>query len=303
MLIHEDNCEVSLPSPVEDRYIQPQGVFRNQTSSAALTGFGATIHITRLYAELLQALKSGIIHVHVLQDFDTQFRSKSLLLPEAYQTGSNAALEAAALPPIITLLSAQFLLCRRNLTPSCRTTERSDALSRCTLIAQDTAKYISRTLHNAPEPELEKSWHVRVRPIASNMLCMHTWRCVLILCFRGDYDAALVCLHLMTAVGNLRAVNGACGRNLGFFLDRLLERIRSGHGNFQTLERDEEMMAYVSGDAQGSLEQSWVWAGVDLTSSTSPQPSSRSIAQPRGLDESMRDALPLQPNVQFTGKL
>jgi len=95
------------------------------------------------------------------------------------------------------------------------------------------------------------------------MLCTHLWRCVLILCFRAEYAAALACVHVSSTIGDLRRVNIACGRNLAFFLDRLAERIRSGNGSQQQLEADEEMLAYVSGDMQGDAENSWVWAGSD----------------------------------------
>ncbi len=72
-----------------------------------------------------------------------------------------------------------------------------------------------------------------------------------------------------------RSVAGAC-----------TERSRQ----LSTTRIDEEMMAFVSGDAQGNLEQSWVWAGTDLGSSTSPQLSPRSTAQARGrLDDSKRE--------------
>lgn len=294
MIVHENDCDISLPASVEDRYIQPQGLFRSQASLEPFTGFIATIHITRLYAELLQALKSTVILPHVLQSFEGQFRSKQSLLPDSYQLDSNASLEATALPSIITLLSARFHLYRRNLTPVCQAVERADALGRCTLIAQETAKYISRVLHNPPKSESEKSWHARVMPIASNVVCMHLWRCILVLCFSGDYDAALMCLHLMTAIGPMRQVNAACGRNIVFFLDRLAERVRAGRGSPQQLEHDEEMVAYVSGDAQGSLEHSWAWVGADLGTWKSPQTSPSSASRGRGVDEAMSDVLPLR---------
>ncbi|KAF1844436.1 uncharacterized protein K460DRAFT_408721 [Cucurbitaria berberidis CBS 394.84] len=289
VLIHEDDCDISLPSSVEDRYIQPQGFFRSQANSAPFTGFIATIYATRIYTDVLQSLKSSIVTTRVLQSVDEQFYSKLSLLPDAYQISSSAPLEASALPPIITLLDARLHLYRRNLNPSCHHTERSQALSRCALVAQDTAKYISRALHNPPKSEAETSWQARVAPIASNMLSMHLWRCILVLCFRGEYDAALMCVRLSAAIKNTRKVNAACGRNILFFLDRLADRTRSGLGDAQHLERNEEMMAYVSGDAQGSLEHSWVWAGADLSSPVSPHTSPHSAVRSQGLDEPMRD--------------
>jgi hypothetical protein len=139
---------------------------------------------------------------------------------------------------------------------------------------------------------MEKSWPARVAPVASNLTCMHLWRCILVLCFMGDYDAALMCLHLLTVIGNMRQVGIGCGKNLVFVLDKLLDRVRSGHGSLQQLEYDEEMLAYISGDVQASVEHGWAWAGTDLTSMKSPQIASYSAARPLGQDQPMRDVIP-----------
>lgn len=294
MLISEDDCEISLPSAIEDRYIQPQGYLRSHATCAPFTGSLAIIQVTRIHQPLYQALKSSIISPQVLQSFDEQFRARASLLPEAYRLGSSAALETTALPPLFTLLSAQFHLYRRNLTPASRPPVRAEALSRCISIAQDTAKYISRTLHSPTKSDSEKSWQVRATLIASNTMCLHLWRCILVLCFRGDYDAAFMCLHLSSAIGNTRKVNSECGKNIVFFLEQLLGRVRSGHGSPQQLEHDEEILAYVSGDIQGSVENSWVWAGTNLTSPTSSQRSPPSTTHSHGADQPMRDVLPLR---------
>ncbi|KAF1947557.1 hypothetical protein EJ02DRAFT_440361 [Clathrospora elynae] len=291
MLIQEGDCEISLPSTIDDRYIQPNGAFRSRANAVPFTGSVATIHIARLYAPLYQALKSSVILPHALRSFDEQFQSKLLLLPDTYQTDSGALFDAAALPTVFTLLSARFHLYRRNFTPASSPTERVDALNRCTSVAQDTAKYVSRAVHNPQNGDPKKSWNARVAPIANNMVCLHLWRCILVLCLRGEYDAALMCLHLSSAIADVRKVNLACGRNMAFFLDRLLDQIRSD-ASLQQLENDEEMMAYVSADAQGSLEHSWVWAGTDLNCAASTQTPPHSATQSFGLDEQMKDALP-----------
>lgn len=283
MLIHEDDCEIPLPCATDGGYTN-----RRASSSGTLyTGFLAVIQITRLYMPLYQALKSSFIHPRVLQNFDEQFRAKAMVLPEAYGKGSQAVLDTAAIPPIFSMLSAQFHLYRRNLTPSCLPNERAEALGRCTLVAQDTAMYISRSLHSPPKLESDKPWQTRVIFVASNMICLHLWRCMLVLCFRGDYDAALMCLHLSSAIGNTRRINVECGKNILFFLDHLLGRIRSGFATPQQLEQDEEMLAYVSADAQGSVEHAWVWTGNNITSPISPHSRGRP-------DEPMHDALPLR---------
>lgn len=289
MLINDNDCDIALPSPVEDRYIQPQSFFRTHANTAPFTGSLAVIQVTRMYAPLYQTLKSSIISPQTLQSFETQFRSRAQQLPDAYQSASTAALETAALPPLFTLLSAQYHLYRRNMSPACHPTERREALRQCATVAQDTAKYISRALHSPPKAEMEKSWPARVAPMASNLTCMHLWRCILTLCFRGDYDAALMCSHMLSVVGNMRQIGAGCGKNLVFVLDRLLDRARSGQGSPQQLEYDEEMLAYVSGDVQASVEHGWAWAGTDLASTRSPPATTFGASRLPGQDQPMRD--------------
>jgi hypothetical protein len=301
MLINENDCDMPLPSPVEDRYIQPQGFFRSHPNAAPYTGFSATIQITRLYAPLYQTLKSSVISVQSLQSYDEQFRLKLLQLPEAYRARSSGALDPAALPPLLALLSSRYHLYRRNLAPMCHPADRTEAMNRCVSVAQDTAMYISRTRFHPMIEEGGKDWGVQMGQLASNSICLHVWRCVLVLCFRSDYEAASMCAQFCAAVGATRKLNMACGRNAAFVLDRLLDRIRA-HTGPQQLEHDEELVAYVSGDMQGSLDHAWVWAGSKLAprspaltwTSTSTSTSTSTATAPTVQDQPMRDALPFR---------
>jgi hypothetical protein len=90
----------------------------------------------------------------------------------------------------------------------------------------------------------------------------------LFLLFGGHFDAALTCIRASALISTLRDVNVACGRNLAFFLGVLIEKRRAGSlagsaGYRGERELDEELMAYVSGDLQGSTENSWVWTGSE----------------------------------------
>lgn len=288
MLINENDCDILLPSSTADHF-ETHGVSRSRTNTTLSVGFPAIVQITRGYAHLAQTLKSSVITTSALHSCDEILQSKLLPLPEAYRVHSSVDLDVAALPTIFTLLTARFHLHRRNLTPVCRPNERIQALEECVAIAQTTAKYISRTTRSLSQPELEKSWHEKVAPVASNMLCLHLWRCILVLCFCSEYDAAMVCIQLSSAIGIVRNVNAACGNHITFFLERLLDRIQENRGRLEQLQHDEEMLAYVSGDAQGSLAHSWVWAGTDLGSPathTAPREDTSSY----GYDEPMRDA-------------
>ena len=291
MLINENDCEISLPSSADDRHIQPNESFRPSTKPAHFTGFVATIHITRLYAPLQHALKSSVMLPQTTESFDGQLRSKLLLLPENHQPDSGALLDARVLPTVFVLLSARFHLYRRNLSPLSSAIGRANALERCVSVAQDTAKYVSRVLHNPSVRNSGQTGAERMALAASNAVCLHLWRCILILCFRGEYDAALVCLQLSEAIGSTRKINAACGKNIAFFLERLFDRMRNGIGSGKQLEHDEEMIAYLSADIQGSLEHSWVWAGTSMVSVSGQDSAPGATASPGG-DEAMRDGLP-----------
>ncbi|CAG5149071.1 uncharacterized protein ALTATR162_LOCUS2292 [Alternaria atra] len=249
MIINESDCEISLPSSLEDRYIQPNSTFRSMAKPAHFTGFVANIHITRLYAPLHRVLRSNVILPQTLQTFDEELRLKLLLLPEAFQPYSSALFDATALPTVFCLLSARFHMYRRNLTPLSGLAERKNALKRCISVSQDTA---------------------------------------------NEYEAALVCLHLSRAIGSVRKINKACGKNIVFFLERMFDRVRNGQTSSHQLEQDEEMIAYVSADAQSNLQHSWVWIGDNLTSSSSTQEPTPSTVRSPGGDEPMRDAPPLR---------
>jgi hypothetical protein len=258
------------------------------------TKFVAVIQVVQLYAGLQKTLKSSIIPPQVLQSWDEQFRETLSMLPESFQPQSDAYLEPAALSPILALQVARFHLYRRNISPVCQDAERAAALSRCMVVAQDTAKYISRTLQTPlGKPDSDKSWQTRVAHMASNMICTHVWQSMLMLCLRGDYPAALMCLQVSAAVGDLRKVNQACGKNLTFFLGRIADRVHNGSGSPQQLEDNEEILAYASGDLQSSLEHSWVWTGTDHTSA--PEPSSagsQHSGHMHGSTEPMQGTLP-----------
>lgn len=253
--------------------------------------------MTRSFSNLYQDVKSSEIPGHVLRSHDENLHARWGALPEACQLASDAYMDPAFLAPIFTIQLARFILHRRNLSPLCQPPDRLDALHRCTAIAHETARCIAKTLKPATSPsDAERSWQAKVSQIASSAMCMHLWRCMLVLCLRAEYEAALLCLRLSSAIGNLRKVNMACGKNLKFFLDRLFDRIHSGNSTAHQLTQDEEMLAYVSGDMQGNLGHSWVWTASDFTpSQTSPHPASHVPGRTHGPDEPMQGTqLPLR---------
>lgn len=289
MLINENDCEVSYPSSAtEDGIPWSGGLYSMPARAVSSTRFIDIVQVTRLYSQISYALKTSIILPQTLHHFDELFRSKWLHLPGSHHIESDIHLETSALPTVFSILSAKFHLARRNMTPLCRTSERIEALDRCVSIGMDTAKFISRTLDHHSESQAGQSWQERVCLIASNSICLHLWRCIMVLCFRNEYEAGLMCLRISTAIGGMREINISCGRNLAFVLDEILHRARAARGMTQELVRDEELMAYVSGDAQGSVEHAWVWAGAN-SNSKDLRPCSVGEGAQSPVDEPMQD--------------
>jgi hypothetical protein len=106
------------------------------------------------------------------------------------------------------------------------------------------------------------NWAARLRTMAPAFFCSHLWRCVLVLCIRLEFASASTIAQASASIGDLRKNNIACGRNFAFFLDKLIGRLRSG-ATKQSLEEDEEMLAYASGDLQASVEEAWAWTGSE----------------------------------------
>lgn len=238
----------------------------------------AVVPVTRTTAQLKKTLKSQTIAPSTLATCDEHFRTIMATWPDPYPIGSQALLDPGLLTAACSLLTQRFFLYRHNLSAACKPHERRDALDRCVAVGHDVAHYINRTLHHPStspgqgflSPTHLANWSSRIRSMCPAFFCTFLWRCELVLCLRGDFDAALTLSHASAAVGNMRRSNIACGRFLAFFLDKLVGRLRAG-ASLQALEADEEMLAYASGDMQGCKDGGWVWTGSESGSSLQQQ--------------------------------
>ncbi|KAI9849118.1 MAG: hypothetical protein M1837_005348 [Sclerophora amabilis] len=265
LFIDDNDCDTGLPCPVDDHFIHDSGILVPCGSIQTGNFLLETIHVVRLISQLKRVFKSPVIASQTLSTFDNHFGSCMAAFPPHCQPRSSTYLDPHSLSPITYLHNASLMLHRHNLSTSCPPEVRSAAIDHCIAAARDTAHLLSRSMQNTPSTTVpidrDMPWETRLATSASAMLCTHIWRCTLFLCFRGYYSEALTCVRASTAIGNMRAVNQACGRHLSFFLRVLVEKLQRGEGN--NLGKDEEMMAYVSGDLQGGTENSWVWQGSE----------------------------------------
>ncbi|KAI7213294.1 hypothetical protein KC333_g6669 [Hortaea werneckii] len=277
--IDDDDCDVREPMPVDDEYIRPNGVSLPPPGQMAPNGLVAVIPVVRIGAQMKKTmLKTRTIAAATLNTYDEHFRTILASYPEPFPINSQAFLDPRLLTAACSLQTNRFLLYRHNLSPACRRADRIDALDRCVDAAQVTAHYIQRSMQGgsssaAPgyySPTHMANWAARIRTMAPAFFCAHLWRCTLVLCLRMEFASALTIVQACAAVGDLRKNNIGNGRYLSFFLEQLVGRLRAG-ATRQSLEADEEMLVYASGDMQGIADEAWVWTGGQTAASMQEQ--------------------------------
>ncbi|KAL1953024.1 hypothetical protein VTO42DRAFT_3752 [Malbranchea cinnamomea] len=280
LLIHDEDCDVDLPSPLDEHLISDGGPVPPDQKTTPLL---AVIHIARAVAQLNKTLKTPVISMDTLEIFERHFRMCLSTFPPDYRMKSDQYLDPRSILPIIYLQNARLLLHRHNLSPACSQEMRHLALDQCLAVAHDTARILLRCMRAPGESYSTGSkgqandWRYQLSVAATTVLCTHIWRCILLLLFRAEYSAALVCIQACAAIGDVRAVNICAGRYTTFFLKCLIDKRQ--RLDTYGLERDEEMMAYVSADFQNRIEGSWVWQNSNLNSplnATTPQSASSS---------------------------
>ena len=259
-MIDDDDCNATLPNLTDETSIRPRNAWppNTQLSDPVLLSI---LKVAQCVSGLQKAFKIPIIETSVLQALDETFNNCSTSFPPHHQIQSDDYLDPRTICPLIYLQNARIMLHRHNLSPLGTSEVRLIALRNCFMIATDTARIISRIMQNDPgspvDPASEaEKWQAKLIAAANAFLCTHLWRCILFLCFQSNYQAALICARASAVIGDTRLVNVACSRHLVFFLQLLLHKLQAGEA--QSLEHDEDMVAYVSGDLQGS-DYSWVW--------------------------------------------
>ncbi|CAG7990203.1 unnamed protein product [Penicillium olsonii] len=265
VLINDQDCDTDLPCPVDEQYIvegahvPPDG---QQT-----TPLLATIHVVRSIGQLTRTLRSPTISPATLETFELHFNTCLATFPTQFHPKTtDQDLDPRSLAPVIYLQNARLLLHRHNISPFSPDLIRCSAMDYCVSTALDTANILARCMRNYPtHPAPGNDPRAHFATCAGSLLCTHIWRCSLFLLFRAEYAGALACVQALVSIGDVRTVNAACGRYLAFFLRRLLARIRA-EGHIPDFDRDEEMIAYVSADMQGTTDGSWVWHGSETGS-------------------------------------
>ena len=271
-MINDEDCDASLHNPVDDTLLRASETPASPSAPLLMSVHLPMIRVIRITSQLTRALKSPVIDSMTLQTYDTQFNDCMAAFPENQQIRTNDHIDPRYLPCLFYLQNARLVLHRHNLSVLGVAEARSVAIARCFTIAKDTVHLVSRCMQDPTDSTLlsptgHQKWDPQLLSETSAFFCTHIWRCTLVLCFEGHYDAALVCVRASQAVGDTRPINVACGRHLAFFLTSLVSKMyhRDGHA----LEDEEDLIAYVSGDLQGSIENSWIWGKDEVDSQRS----------------------------------
>lgn len=268
--IDDTDCDVSLPEPCDDHFLQTDGPIHPLNANPLSHYLHVVIDVVRCFSAMRKALSAPVVAPTRLASFDAHFIACQRAFPAACDPQSDLPIAPHILMPLSYLLSARLLLHRHNLAPTCPPEVRKNAIDQCTITAMDTADLIGRL-------------SATLADTATALLTTHIFRCTLFLLLAGRYEAASTCIRALSSIGVRRDVAIPCGRFLSFFVSILANK-RADLASFlprstphgfphaapagpaavqETLIRDEELLIYVSADLQAGPESSWVWVGSE----------------------------------------
>ncbi|KAF4772503.1 hypothetical protein HAV15_012236 [Penicillium sp. str.  len=257
-LINDQDCNVDLPCLATEQNITERSKIPDSQQTTSLL---ATIHVVRSISQLLRTLRPAAISPAAFETFELHFNTCLTTITAQFHPENDQEADPRFLAPVIYLQNARLLLHRRSISPFCPgTTTASPQPS----TQQKPSPAACTTIQPTQAQDPGSGNDLRLL-LAGCVLCTHLWRCTLFLLFRTEYAGALTCVQALALIGDVRIVKAACGRYLAFFLRILLAQIRA-KGHVPDLDRDEEMIAYVSGDMQGTSDGSWVWHGSETGS-------------------------------------
>ena len=262
--------ELGRPSMISDEDITPLAEDEAEWEDGQpMSRLETIVSVAKAASHLRRAFKNPVVSPPLAQTVDADLNRCMSRLPPHLHLTANERLAPSEMHIILYLQDIRLLLHRHNLNPSCPPDVRESGITECLSVAKNTARLLSRVLITDPQLDGQdgtdadacqlrngKNWEKDMRLFSSTFMCLHIWRCMLFLTACEDFEGALLCAMAGRAVGKARAINGACGRYYEFFLDFCVDRRRH---KLMPLEEDEELIAYLSADLQGNLDQAWVW--------------------------------------------
>ncbi|KAK9423717.1 putative Transcription factor [Seiridium unicorne] len=269
-LIHDSDCDVALPEPIDDHFLSPEGPVHPANVEPLTHSLHVIINVVRSIPAITQAFNSIPIAPTRLSTFDAHFATCQRAFPAACDSSSNLPIPPHMLMPLAYLLSTRLFLHRHNLSPASPPGVRAVAIEQCTHTAIETALLIGRT-------------NASLADTANTLLTTHIFRSALFLVFAGHNEYAATCVRALKSIDTRRDAAIPCGRFLSFFVSVVSNKraelasyyprsvpaqgyqhqTPSAQAIQDRLLADEELLAYVSTDLQAGGETSWIWAGAD----------------------------------------
>ncbi|KAI0452874.1 fungal-specific transcription factor domain-containing protein [Xylaria acuta] len=286
-MIDDADCDVALPEPCDDHLLlEPEGPIPPHQATPLTQFMHAIINVVRSFTALRKAFSASMIERPRLATFDSHFTSCQSLFPPVLDPNNSETIAPHVVMPLAHLLSARLHLHRHNLTPSCPTEARIDAIEQCTSVSFETARLMERSSASLADS-------------ATTLLVTHVFRSTLFLLLTGYKEQAIICLRVLKSVHEKRDIAVACGRYLSFFVrtlrskqhevaDRLPRPAIPGYppqhapvdarAVQDSLLRDEELLLYVSADMQANAETAWIWVGAERDTPVPSPATARGIA-------------------------
>lgn len=238
-LIDEDDCDAEYPTTHKEEQNLSEDPFHPSKPTLLLS----SILVARLLSPLARLCRQECIPTEQIRNFDALLADCMRQLPPQLRLDSPDLLDPLTVAPLIHLQNARIVLHRQNMSLICSSQQRSIAIQDSISAALDTARTIARIY-----PLNTTSTNVEGRLLAaSNMLlCTHVWRCMLLLAYGNAWPQFHALLRVTSLIADRKTINISCGRHLSLFLQCLIERYQAG--NVSELDRDEEVMMYLSGD-------------------------------------------------------
>ncbi|KIW33024.1 uncharacterized protein PV07_04527 [Cladophialophora immunda] len=253
MLINDDECDTEYPEVLDEERLMSDHMHTPLAPKLLL----AHVHVARLMAPLAKTFRSLCITSEALAKFEGHLGECLILFPRPLQLSATTPLDPCIMGPLISFQNTRIMLHRHNLSPSCSSEQRAQAIEQCLHASRDTANMLSRCMI----PHIQShEWEQRFVLSATTMLCTHLWRCMLFLLFRQVYDSFFLILRAAATINDARSINICCGRHLSFFVRCLIERLEQP-SNID-IDHDEELLVYLSADLQASTN-SWVWGNAE----------------------------------------
>lgn len=269
-LIHDFDCDVALPEPIDDHFLSPEGPVHPHNVEPLTHSLHVILNVVRSIPAITQAMASAPIAPTRLSTFDAYFATCQRAFPAACDPSSNLPIPPHMLMPLAYLLSTRLLLHRQNLSPSSPLGVRTVAIEQCTHTAIETALLIGRT-------------NASLADTATALLTTHIFRSALFLVLTGHNDYAATCVRALKSIDSRRDVAIPCGRYISFFTSLVANKRNellayyprsvpaqgyqhqpsSAQAIQERILTDEELLTYITADLQAGNETSWIWAGAE----------------------------------------